>query len=70
MATADSAPPYARVRAHAQEMTLESHRVKVALLDDLIAMKKGAGRSKSLGYARRAGELVQLRQLVERGQDE
>ena len=67
MATADGAPSFARVRERAQVMNVGAHQVNVASLDDLIAMKKAAGRPKDLAML---DELVQLRQLIERGQDE
>ena len=44
----DGAPPYERLREHALRADLDGIVVQVASLDDLVAMKKAAGRPKDL----------------------
>lgn len=62
MATADGAPTYAELKNRASEETVGSYRVRVASLDDLIAMKQTTGRTKDIP---KLAELIELRRLVE-----
>jgi hypothetical protein len=48
LAQPDGSPPYARLRERALRADLDGIEVHVAALDDLIAMKKAAGRPKDL----------------------
>ena len=48
LAQPDGSPPYERLREHALRVDLDGIVVPVASLDDLIAMKKAAGRPKDL----------------------
>ncbi len=60
LAYADGAPEYAQLRDHAVSMEFGDREVFVASLDDLIAMKAAAGRSKDL---RAIDDLEAIRQL-------
>jgi hypothetical protein len=42
------APPYAKLRARAQTIDIEGADVRVASIDDMIAMKRAAGRPQDL----------------------
>jgi hypothetical protein len=48
LAEPDGSPPYERLRARALRADLDSVEVRVASVEDLIAMKKAAGRPKDL----------------------
>ena len=48
LAEPDGSPPYERLRERALRADLDSVEVRVASLEDLIAMKKAAGRPKDL----------------------
>jgi hypothetical protein len=48
LAAPDGAPPYAELRARADRFSLGDFAVLVASIDDLIAMKRAAGRPKDL----------------------
>lgn len=48
LAQPDGSPPYLRLREHAVRADLDGVEVRIASLDDLIAMKKAAGRPKDL----------------------
>lgn len=48
LAQPDGAPPYERLRDRALRADLDGVEVRIAALDDLIAMKKAAGRPKDL----------------------
>ena len=45
LADPPGAPPYTELRARADEIELEGRRIRVAGLEDLIAMKRAAGRT-------------------------
>lgn len=62
LATADGAAPYTEVKARALRLAIGPYRVAVASLDDLIAMKRAAGRPKDLP---KLAELLELRDLME-----
>jgi hypothetical protein len=62
LATADGAQPYGELKARAQWLEIGSHRVAVASLDDLIAMKRAAGRPKDIP---KLTELLELRELTQ-----
>ena len=48
LASPPGAPPYAELKQRAEAIEIESHEVLVASLDDLIAMKRAAGRPRDL----------------------
>jgi len=50
------------LKARAEDAMLGLHRVKVANLDDLIAMKQTTGRNKDIT---KLAELVTLRRLIQ-----
>ena len=62
MSGADGAPAYAELAEHAWRTTVGPYPVKVASLDDLIAMKRTTGRHKDIP---KLDELIQLRKLVD-----
>jgi hypothetical protein len=62
MVTVPGALPYERVRQRATMMQLRDAMVCIVDLDDLIAMKRAAGRPKDLLTV---DELLELRQLIE-----
>ena len=55
------APPYEKVRAAAETIDIGGHRVRVASLDHLIAMKEAAGRTKDKLMATEYRELADER---------
>lgn len=62
LATSDGAAPYGEVKARAVWLNIGAYRVPVASLDDLIAMKQGAGRPKDVP---KLHELAELKNLQE-----
>lgn len=44
----DGAPPYEKLRARAEKIEIEGAEVRVASIDDMIAMKRTAGRPQDL----------------------
>ena len=48
LATPPGAPPYSTLRERAERIELDAHQVLVASVDDLIAMKRAAGRPRDL----------------------
>lgn len=62
LANPTGAPSYDRLKARAEDAMLGLHRVKVANLDDLIAMKQTTGRNKDIT---KLAELVTLRRLIQ-----
>ncbi len=62
LANPTGAPPYAQLRERAVEVALGPHQVRVANLDDLIAMKRTTGRDKDV---MKLAELVTLRRLIQ-----
>lgn len=62
LATADGAPPYKELAERAARVEIGPYRVAVASLDDLIAMKRAAGRPKDIP---KLAELLELRDLTE-----
>ena len=65
MATATGAPSYDELARRALTVPLFGASIKVASLDDLIAMKRSTGRAKDVP---KLAELLELRKLV--GDDE
>ena len=63
LARPSGAPPYRELRRRAEVVDIESTTVRIASLDDLIAMKEAAGRDKDLLDAK---ELRKLRRLGRR----
>ncbi len=61
LGTASGAPDYAHLRSRAKGMTFGSSSIKIATLDDLIAMKQTTGRAKDVA---KLAELLELRKLV------
>ncbi|HZS93415.1 MAG TPA: hypothetical protein VFA78_01335 [Chloroflexota bacterium] len=62
LATADGAASYGDVRERAQLLDIGPYRVRVASLDDLIDMKRGANRPKD---EPKLAELLELRDLTD-----
>lgn len=60
LASPDGAPPYERLRRNAERYDLGAFAVLVASIDDLIAMKRAAGRPKDLADI---GELQAIARL-------
>ena len=60
LAEPDGAGSYARLRANAIEATVSGATVRIAGLEDLLAMKKAAGRPKDRVYVE---ELEAIRRL-------
>lgn len=60
LASPDGAPPYERLRRNAERYDLGAFAVLVASIDDLIAMKRAAGRDKDLADV---GELQAIARL-------
>lgn len=56
------APAYEQLKAHADEATIGLYTIKVASLDDLIAMKSTTGRAKDVP---KLAELIELRKLIQ-----
>ncbi len=57
------APPYEKVRDDAETIEIGGHRVRVASLDHLIAMKEAAGRTKDKLMATEYRELADEQRL-------
>lgn len=64
LARPDGAPPYDRLRRNAERYDLGAFAVLVASIDDLIAMKRAAGRDKDIADV---GELQAIARLRARG---
>ncbi|MDO8213921.1 hypothetical protein [Conexibacter sp. CPCC 206217] len=64
LASPDGAPPYERLRRNAERFDLGAFAVLVASIDDLLAMKRAAGREKDLADI---GELTAIARLRARG---
>jgi hypothetical protein len=62
LATADGAAPYPEIKARVRWLDIGPHRVAVASLHDLIAMKRAAGKPKDVP---KLAELLELRDLTE-----
>jgi hypothetical protein len=62
MATATGAPMYDELAKRATVFPMATYQVKVASLDDLIAMKRTTGRAKDVP---KLAELLELRKLVQ-----
>jgi hypothetical protein len=61
LAEPDGAPPYETLKARAVRFDLEGREVLVASIDDLISMKKAAGRPKDLAHI---AELETIKRLM------
>jgi hypothetical protein len=61
LASPPGAPPYAALRERAERIELDGHQVLVAAVDDLIAMKKAAGRPRDLEDIEALEEIRRLR---------
>ena len=55
------APPYEQLKARASTFELEGHTIYVASIDDLISMKRAAGRPKDLAHV---AELETIQRLL------
>lgn len=66
LASPDGAPPYERLRRNAERYDLGAFAVLVASIDDLVAMKRAAGREKDIADI---GELQAIARLRARGVD-
>jgi hypothetical protein len=62
MATADGAPSFDVLKARSVEQEVDTYRIQVARVDDLIDMKRAAGRAKDVP---KLAELVELKRLVQ-----
>jgi len=62
LATAQGAAPYPEIKARAAWLDIGPHHAAVASLDDLIAMKRAAGRPRDMP---KLAELLELRDLME-----
>jgi len=62
MATVPGSPPYEETRRRAGSALIGGHSVPIVDIDDLIAMKRAAGRPKDLATV---DELLELRKLIE-----
>lgn len=62
LAEPDGAPPYEELKARAVTFDLEGRTIYVACIEDLIAMKRAAGRPKDLGQA---AELETIQRLMD-----
>jgi hypothetical protein len=67
LARPDGAPPYHRLRERADRYDLGTFAVLVASVEDLIAMKRAAGRTKDLADVEELTAIARLRPRVERG---
>lgn len=66
LAEPDGAPPYAELKARATKIDFESWTVYVASIDDLISMKRAAGRPKDLAHV---AELETIKRLIAEERD-
>lgn len=64
LAEPDGAPPYETLKERAVRFDLEGREVLVASIDDLISMKKAAGRPKDLAHV---AELETIKRLMAEG---
>jgi hypothetical protein len=62
----DGSPPYARLRRHAERIDLGSFSVLVASIDDLLEMKRAAGRPKDLVDVEELEAIKRLRRRLGR----
>ena len=65
VAAPDGAPLYERLREHALRADLDGIEVRIASLDDLIAMKKAAGRPKDLVAAEELEAIQRLQRELD-----
>ena len=61
LAAPPGAPPYATLRERSERIALDGHEVLVASLDDLIAMKRAAGRPRDLDDIEALEEIRRIR---------
>lgn len=61
LAEPEGAPPYEQLKARAMTFELEGHTVYVACIEDLISMKRAAGRPKDLAHI---AELETIQRLL------
>jgi hypothetical protein len=67
LARPDGAPPYARLRQNADRYDLGAFAVLVASVEDLLAMKRAAGRAKDLGDIEELTAIARLRARLQDG---
>lgn len=63
LAEPDGAPPYEQLKQRSMQFDLDGRTVEVASVDDLIAMKRAAGRPKDLAQV---AELETIKRLTSR----
>ena len=61
LAEPDGAPPYSVLKSHATSFEMDGKDVFVASIDDLISMKRAAGRPKDIGHI---AELETIKKLL------
>lgn len=64
LAAPPGGPPYATLRAHATELDLDGSNIRVASIDDMIAMKNTAGRLQDLADVDELQTIKRLRQKL------
>jgi predicted nucleotidyltransferase len=67
LARPDGAPPYARLRQNADRYDIGAFAVLVATVEDLLAMKRAAGRPKDLADIAELTAIVRLRAREQSG---
>jgi predicted nucleotidyltransferase len=66
LAAPPGAPTYAALKANAEEIEIDSRTVRVASIEDLVAMKRAAGRPRDLEDIEALEEISRIRADHER----